>query len=105
MAITPGASGDRDAATARLTPQPPGTPGASGADSLRGFLGGNLVGSEGSGLDELRGIEPGEGSLLDRDVRIGSALADMHGRHPDSQATRAGVAGRAPDASRTQDPE
>ena len=81
MSISPGASRDSD--NARLTPRPPGVPG--GMDHDTAFLGGNLVGREGSGLDEARGIEPGEGSLLDRDVPIGSALAGVHGRALPSQ--------------------
>ena len=80
MPVTPGASGDRDAAPTRLTPRPPGAPGATGTDSLRGFSGGNLMGAEGSGLDEVRGVEPGEASLLDRDVPIGSALTAARGQ-------------------------
>ena len=76
MSISPGAS--RDGENARLTPRAPDVPG--GTDHDTAFLGGNLVGREGSGLDEARGIEPGEGSLLDRDVPIGSALAGVHGR-------------------------
>jgi hypothetical protein len=91
MSITPGASGDRDAASARLTPRPPGAPGTSGVDNLRGFSGGNLVGAEASGLDEVRGIEPGEGSLLDRDVPIGSALIDAQ-RQPPGAPSGAGHA-------------
>jgi hypothetical protein len=97
MPVTPGASGDRDAAPARLTPVPLGVPGAGGADSLRGSLGGNLVGSEASGLDELRGIEPGEGSLLDRDVHIGTALAGARRSDPKASAVPTG-AGTASDA-------
>lgn len=76
MSITPGASSDHD--NARLTPRAPGVPG--GMDHDTSFVGGNLVGREGSGLDEARGVEPGEGSLLDRDVPIGSRLAGMQGR-------------------------
>lgn len=76
MSISPGAS--RDSENARLTPRAPGVPG--GMDHDTSFVGGNLVGREGSGLDEARGIEPGEGSLLDRDMPIGSALAGAHGR-------------------------
>ena len=82
MSITPGASGDRDAASARLTPRPPGSPGATGTDNLRGSSGGNLVGAEGSGLDEARGVGPGDASLLDRDVPIGSALTGTRQRMP-----------------------
>lgn len=78
MNISPGAS--RDSENARLTPRAPGVPG--GMDHDTAFLGGNLVGREGSGLDEARGIEPGEGSLQDRDRPIGSALAAAHGRDP-----------------------
>lgn len=80
MPVTPGASHDLDA---RLTPRPPGAPEALGEDSLRGFAGGNLIGSAASGLDEARGVEPGEGSLLDRDVRIESDVTRAHGRTPD----------------------
>lgn len=72
---TPGHGDERRAATPRPTPTPPGTPGAIGDDTLRGFSGGNLVGSWGSGLDEARGVAPGDGSLLDRDMPIGSDLA------------------------------
>lgn len=85
MSITPGTSGERSAASARPTPTPPGVPGATGDDALRGFLGGNLIGSAGSGLDEAQGVQPGDGSLLERDMPIGSALAGLHGRHPDVQ--------------------
>ena len=67
MPVTPGSSHVPDA---RLTTRPPGAPG-EGEDSLRGFAGGNLIGSAASGLDEARGIEPGEGSLLERGVHLG----------------------------------
>ncbi|MGN6512086.1 MAG: hypothetical protein ACTHKZ_00715 [Lysobacteraceae bacterium] len=77
MSISPGAS--RDGENARLTPRAPGVPGGMDHDSA--FLGGNLVGREGSGLDEARGIEPGEGSLPGRDAPIGSLLA-ARGRVP-----------------------
>jgi hypothetical protein len=95
MSITPGASGERDAAPSRLTPRPPGAPGASGEDALHRFSGGNLVGSWGSGLDERRGVEPGEGSLLDRDVPIGSALAGTSERNAVEQDTAPTGAGQA----------
>ena len=80
MPVTPGASQDLDA---RLTPRPPGAPGAIGEDSLRGFAGGNLIGSAASGLDDARGVEPGEASLLDRDVQIGSDITRAQGHTRD----------------------
>lgn len=80
MSITPGAS-ERDAAPARLTNRPPGVPGASGDDNLQGLGGGNLVGSWASGLDEAKGVQPGDGSLVDRDMPIGSALSNAQGRY------------------------
>lgn len=88
MPVTPGYSREPDA---RLTPQPPGAPGEAGENSLRGFIGGNLIGSTASGLDEARGVEPGEGSLLDRDVQLGSDLARTHGRHADALHEPAGA--------------
>jgi hypothetical protein len=61
MPITPGTRGDTD------TRRPPRTSGTDD-DALRG-LAGNLVGGA-DGLDDVRGVEPGEASLLDRDVPL-----------------------------------
>jgi hypothetical protein len=61
---TPGAGGDRDA---RLTPRSPGAPASSDDEIRRG----------------LSGVEPGDGSLLDR---VDAKPQDR----PDVRAPRAG---------------
>ncbi|NUS38178.1 MAG: hypothetical protein HOQ02_04035 [Lysobacter sp.] len=78
MSISPGASSDRE--NARVTQRVPGVPG--GMDHATSFVGGNLVGREASGRDEVRGLEPGEGTLPAHEEPIGSALAAERGRHP-----------------------
>lgn len=91
MSITPGGSRDQD--NARLTPRT-----AGGMDHAPSFVGGNLVGHAVSGLDEALGIEPGEGSLADRDMPIGSALAQAQGRVPQWRSDLANDAGKLPAA-------
>lgn len=81
MSITPGASSDHD--DARRNPRVPG-----GVDPEASFIGGNRVGREASGLDEARGIEPGEGSLVDRDMpmstRVDGRAPQLRGGDADS---------------------
>src|SRR6476620_473738 len=88
MPITPGTRGDTDT---RRAPRTPGTD----DDALRGLTG-NLV-SGADGLDDVRGLEPGEGSLLDRDVPL-PISARMAGA--DERASADGApAGRADNAT------
>lgn len=81
MPITPGTSGETDV---RRTPRPLG----ADEDALRGLTG-NLIGAG----DDVRGVEPGEGALLERGVLLRTAAPASEERTPADRASaeRAGA--------------